>query len=456
MAVERSRELERQDRVDESIEGAGVAIAANGKLPFASGHLLESVRDHVRTPLFRNVYALILNIGVTSMIGFAYWVVAARLYHAQSVGLAAAAISAMTLLAGLSLFNLEAVMVRFIPIAGDQTRRLVAAVYALSSVAAALLGAIFILGLDYWAPTLHFLTEQGGLLWFILATVAWMIFVLHDGLLIGLGKSTWVPIENVIFGVAKLALLIAFARTGPLGIFRSWTIAAALVVIPFTALIFLRFVPRHMRLPVSTAEPLTTKRLREYAAGDYIGSMFDLATLSLLPLLVMRWAGPVENAFFYQSWTIAYMLILVANNSSRALIVEAEKDQAQIHAYGRIFFRHTLKLLTPAVVAIMLLAPLVLSVFGPDYVAGGTTTLRVLVLAAFPHTVVLMALVSARLQLRLREVIIIQAVTAILVLGTAVALVNTYGGLGAAIAWLGGQTVVAAALLATRVRWLVS
>jgi O-antigen/teichoic acid export membrane protein len=455
MALGRTRETGRAS------DGLGAAPLPGeplaGEMPAggAPGSRLGALRAHLQTPLFRNAYALIVNTGITALLGFVYWVVAARFYTTTDVGLAAAAISAMTLLAGISLFNLEAVMVRFIPIAGEQTLRLAGAVYALCAVAALIVGAIFIAGLDIWAPNLGFLTAQGGGVWFIVATAAWMMFILQDGIMVGLGRAVIVPIKNAIFGIGKLALLVALVGNGPYGIFRSWTIAAALVVIPFTALIFLRFVPRHARMPVDRAEPMTWRALRGYAAGDYVGSVFDLAAYSLLPLIVTHWAGPEENAFFYQSWIIAYTLILVANNASRALTVEAAKDQAQLHAYGRVMLGHTLKLLLPAVAVVLLCAPLILGVFGPEYAAGGTLTLRLLALAPLPHAIVLLALVTARLQQRLREVIAIQAATSITILGTSLALVGTYGGEGAAIGWLGGQTVIAVILLATRLRWLL-
>lgn len=412
------------------------------------------MREHLQTPLFRNAYALIVNTGITALLGFAYWVVAARLYSTGDVGRAAAAISAMTLLAGIALFNLEAVMVRFLPIAGQNTRRLVGTVYVACMVAAAIFATFFILGVDIWAPTLSFLTDHAGGVWFVAATVIWMFFILQDGILVGLGRSVWVPLENAIFGSLKLALLVVFAGLGPFGIFESWSVAATVVVIPFTVLIFLRFIPRHMAAPVANVPALTLDMVRRYALGDYVGSVFDLAAISLLPLLVTHWAGPEENAFFYQSWIIAYTLILVANNTARALTVEAAKDETQLHAYGRTVFLHTLKLLTPAVIGLVLLAPLLLSVFGPEYAAGGTLPLRILALAAIPHTVVLLGLVTARLQQRMPEVVAIQAATSIIVLGTTLALVEGHGGTGAAVGWLAGQTVVALGLLATKLRWL--
>lgn len=416
---------------------------------------VASLRTHLETPLFRNAYALIANTGITALLGFAYWVVAARLYSTADVGRAAAAIAAMTLLAGISLFNLEAVMVRFLPIAGEYTLRLAGTVYVFCMVAAALFATIFILGVDIWEPTLGFLTQHGGGSWFVAATVVWMFFILQDGILVGLGRSIWVPLENAIFGTLKLGLLVVFAGMGPFGIFESWSIAATVVVIPFTALIFWRFIPKHMATPIEQASPLTLETVRRYAAADYVGSVFDLAAISLLPLLVTHLAGPEENAFFYQSWIIAYTLILVANNTSRALTVEAAKDDSQLHVYGRTVFLHTLKLLTPAVAGLVLLAPLLLRVFGAEYAEGGTLALRILALAAIPHTVVLLGLVTARVQHRMREVIAIQVATSVIVLGTALALIGGLGGTGAAVGWLAGQTLVAIGLLATRLRWLI-
>jgi O-antigen/teichoic acid export membrane protein len=428
----------------------------DGPLPSvnpAPASRLASLREHLDAPLFRNAYALVVNTGITALLGFVYWVVAARLFTTNDVGLAAAAISAMTLLAGISLLNMEAVLVRFIPIAGRQTRRLVLGVFAGCSVLAVITSTIFIVGLPVWTPSLDFLVTHFNGFGFIGATLAWSYFILLDGILVGLGRAVWVPVENALFGVAKLAFLLAFVGQRPFGIFASWSLAAALVVIPFALLILLRFIPAHMEKPVPGAE-LTRKTFRSYAAGDYIGSVFDLAAISLLPLIVTHWAGAEENAYFYQSWIIAYTLILVANNTARALTVEAARDASQLHSYGRLVLKHTLKLLAPLVAGVVILAPWILSVFGAAYAAEGTLTLRILALAALPHAVILLGLVTARLQHQLKTVIAIQGVIATVTLGTAVTLVERMGSLGAAIGWFSAQLIVAIVLLATYLRWI--
>ena len=59
---------------------------------------LDRVR---RVPLYRSSFALMLTTGLNGLLGFAYWVLAARLYPAKAVGIGAGAISAMTLVSSL-------------------------------------------------------------------------------------------------------------------------------------------------------------------------------------------------------------------------------------------------------------------------------------------------------------------------------------------------------------------
>ncbi len=425
-----------------------------GQQPVAS--VWDRLRAHLRTPLFATAYALIVNTGATALLGFAYWVAAARLYDVSAVGLASAAIAAMTLLAGLAQLNLEAVLVRFLPITGTGIRRLVRTVYLLCIALAVGVGLLFLFSLKWWAPSLGFLQTSEWNVWFVAGIVVWVIFVLQDGVLVGLGKAVWVPIGNIVFGAGKLIVLLLLADDGnPLSIFVSWTAPLLLVVVLMTALIFLRLIPSHIRQVEGSAPHYAIGEAVRYASGDYVGAMFELGSISLLPLLITWTAGPEETAYFYQGWIIAYTLILVSHNMTRSLMVEATRDQAQLMPYGRLVFRHMLGLLVPAVIVLVFAAPLLLSVSGPAYAAGGTRTLRWLALAALPHAVVLLALASARVKQRVGEVIVIQAITSAFVFGFSLVLTPRLGGEGAAIGWLVSQIIVAAALLATRLRWLV-
>ena len=93
---------------------------------------------------------------------------------------------------------------------------------------AALVGLLFVLGVRLWSPALVFLGASPLFaLWFVLATMAWCIFTLQDNALAGMQQTVWVPIENTIFAMTKIALLLLFAWSAArYGIFASWTIPA--------------------------------------------------------------------------------------------------------------------------------------------------------------------------------------------------------------------------------------
>ena len=204
-----------------------------------TGHAADRLRIRAKLPLYRNGYALIASSAVTSALGLVYWTVAARLYDARAIGVSAALIAAVTLLANLAQLNLKSALNRFLPTAGAGAGRLVLSAYALAVAVAMVTGAVFLAGLPVWSPELAWLLDRPALaLWFVAATVTWTIFVLQDGALAGLRQALWVPAENATFAVAKILLLLALAATMPtLGVFVSWTAPILVLIVPVLSLI---------------------------------------------------------------------------------------------------------------------------------------------------------------------------------------------------------------------------
>src|ERR1039457_4536730 len=65
--------------------------------------------------LLSNASSLVAATGITSVLGFAYWAVAARLFSQQAVGYGSAAVSAMTLLGTIGMFGLGTVLIGELP-----------------------------------------------------------------------------------------------------------------------------------------------------------------------------------------------------------------------------------------------------------------------------------------------------------------------------------------------------
>ena len=223
------------------------------------GRELRRFGSHVRTPVYREGYALVLSAGLAAGLGFVYWIIAAHAYDPDVVGLNAAAISTMMLVSGVAQLNLIGGLLRFVPGAGPSTWRLVGWSYAISLVVAVAASVAFFVIARAWVPSLEFLSSDDGFaLWFVLATMVWCIFNLQDAVLTGLRRAVWVPVDNVLFAVVKIVLLVVLAGFLPrFGIFASWTFALVLSVLAINALLVFRLIPQHIRAPIESPEGLS-------------------------------------------------------------------------------------------------------------------------------------------------------------------------------------------------------
>ncbi len=427
----------------------------------------------MRTPLFRNAYALILNSAATSGLGILYWMLAARLYPAEVVGVNSAIIAAMMLLSTLSRVNLGDALLRFLPRAGRMATRLVGYSYLVAVVLALVVGVLLYIGLNFVPTTLTFLRGDSVFtIAFILATMAWSVFGLQDYVLTGARQAVWVPIENGAFALLKIILLIAFAATfTAYGIYISWTIPVVLSLVPVNWLIFRYVLPRHAsesvadsdtvpnaesgdwrRANAHSAPPASARQIGEFAVGNYVGALFWMAATMLLPIIVTEMLGAKANAYFYQPWLIASSLQLIVSNMSMSLTVEASRNQARLQNYSRRVLTHTAKLLVPLVGVTIIAAPFVLRVYGEEYANQGTLLLQLLALSAFPYLIMRLYLSRASVEGNLNALVSVQAVFCALVLGFSIALLPMLGIVGVGWAWLGAQCLVALLLIANQLR----
>jgi O-antigen/teichoic acid export membrane protein len=423
------------------------------KMFFRSGSVAR-ILSNVRNPLYRNGYALTASSAIVSLVGVAYWLLAARHYPVAVVGTNSAAIAVMTFLSGLAGLYMDGTLVRFIPRAGVATVRLVGLVYFVITIVAALVSGMFLFGLRVWSPALLFLTSSPWLsVGFVFATVTWCIFVVQDGVLTGLRQAVWVPVENAIYAVAKLGLLLVFSYFLPeYGILASWTVPTVMLIVPINYFIFRRLIPRHTQAAQNMASPLNPVSVVKYAGGNYIGLLFYLAYSMLPPVMVLELAGSSASAYFYLPWVIGSLLRLVATNMSTALVVEGSLDQTRLPEYFRRALVNTTRLLAPVVAIVVVAAPHLLRIFGDDYATEGMSLLRLLALATIPNIVVFLYVGLLRVQNRIGEVIVVHGLTGLAMLGLSYVWLRSYGIAGVGLAWLVTQTGVAMFLLATELR----
>ncbi|WP_458860711.1 lipopolysaccharide biosynthesis protein, partial [Streptomyces kunmingensis] len=395
--------------------------------------------------LFRNAYALMLNTGISGVLGVGFWLVAAHYYTADAVGQGSAAIAAMKFLAGLTAVTLTGALARFIPIAGRSTGRFIFRTYTGSSVAVALAAVVFLLTLDAWGPSYRFLHGTLHGLGFVAAVVAWSLLTLQDGVLTGLRSALWVPVGNTVFSTVKLGLLIAFAVAIPTtGVFVSWVVAIAFSLLPLGWLVFRRLVPRHMETTDGKADPPTLREMGRFLAGDCTGSLFSLAVVSLVPVLIASQISSADNAYFYITTTISGTVNMLAINMGASLTVEGSHDPAQLAANTRAALRRMARIMIPVCGLLFLLAPYVLHVFGQDYADAATPLLRWLAVGAALRVVMETYFAVLRAQSRTSGLAWLQGLLCVLVLSLTLLLLPRMGLAGAGVAEISSLAVIVA------------
>ncbi|MFF7476439.1 lipopolysaccharide biosynthesis protein [Streptomyces sp. NPDC008092] len=397
------------------------------------------------SPLFRNAYALMLNTGISAVLGLGFWLAAARYYSESAVGQGSAAIAAMKLLAGLTAVTLTGALARFIPVAGRRTGKLIFRTYAGSSLVVAVAAGVFLMTLGVWGPSYRFLHGPLPGLGFVVAVIAWNLLTLQDGVLTGLRNAPWVPVGNTVFSAVKLALLVAFAAAVPVaGVFVSWVAAIATSFVPLGWLVFRRLVPRHVRATADHAKPPTLKEIGRFLAGDYTGSLFSLAVVYLVPVIIASQVSSEDNAYFYITTTIGGTTNLLAINMGASLTVEGSHDPARLAGNTRAALRRMARIMIPICALLFFGAPWILGVFGPGYADAATPLLRWFAVGALLRVVMETYFAVLRAQSRTSGLAWLQGLLCVLVLGLTLLLLPRMGLTGAGVAEISSLAVIVA------------
>ncbi|MFI7418752.1 lipopolysaccharide biosynthesis protein [Nonomuraea sp. NPDC049684] len=390
--------------------------------------LREKLLRDLSNPLFRQGYALMANTVVTGTLGMGYWLLAAHFYTPEEFGRGQAVITAMRLFASLTALGFVGALARFLPVAGRRTPELILRGYGLAAATGGVAALGFLLTLPLWGKTYSVLAGFGPGLFFLASVLVWAVFTLQDVVLTGLRKATWVPVNNLVFGLVKMGLLVALASALPDGgIFVSWMIPTALALIPVNWLIFGVVVPRHVKSLGTAHEPPGLRQIGRFLAGDFPGTLSILAIVYLVPVVVATKVGEATFGRFSMAHTLASMIELLAMNMAVSLTVEGSFDRSKLALNCRRALRRGFMIVTPIIAVAIIGAPLILTVFGAEFADEGSTLLRLMALAVLPRVLIEVYLSALRAQSHARTLALVQIGLAVLVLVSTVALFPQFG-----------------------------
>ena len=378
-------------------------------------------------------------------LGLVFWAVAAHLQPPDIVGQASAAIAALTLLAMIAQLNIANVIVRLLPAAGRLGTRMVARIYLVVVFLSLVAGLVYcVSGLGRHVLTGGWLSEAG----FTFGVAVAAVFALEDSVLTALRFAPWVAAENITTVIARIALLPVLFVTA-MGAVWSTVLPMLVAVVIVNSLLFGRALPAHGSVPGTLPG---RRRLFSFVAAEYSGNICSVASVQVMPLIVVWRLGPAAAAYLTLPWLIASGITLVLWNVSASFVVEA----AGSHGHTGTMLRRSL-LLWSGIVATALIvcvagARPLMELVGAQYVAEGVPLLRLIGLSAPFTAVVVVYGTLVWLDQRVWLLAGFQAIAGILLLGLALVLLPHLGLIAVGWAYLGTQAALAAAVAPFTVR----
>lgn len=418
-----------------------------------SMHLREVARrgaSSLRTPVYRSSLALILTTVVNAVLGVLFWVAAARLYSTRVVGLGAGGISALQLTATIGWVGLIFTLMRYVPVAGSHRRRLMLGVYGSGVTLATLVALLFTTTLADSFKVPYVSDNIGAAGAFCIGVAVWVVFTLQDSALISLRRSSIVTIENLLYGLLKLVLLIVLSASDkPWTLLGVWT-GSALVFVGIVSGFILVLDPL-LRTQTAPQAKLSKRALANFSIGHTAAAIIAVIPDYLVPLLVLSYLDAAANAYYYAAWSISLSARALSVNVTDALMVEAAYGEESFLELLQKLARLFTAILVPTIVCMLLGAGIILRIFGSRYSDGGATVLRLFAIALVPFTLVTLALALDRVRERFKDALLITTAGTSTTIGLDLILIPSLGIKGAGVSWLCGETV--AAMFAVRSLW---
>ena len=403
----------------------------------------EGIKSLYGVSLYRNAIYLMLDSAITAIAGLFFWVAAARLYATESIGLASAAISAITLLGTISSLGLGFALIRFLPGSGERSCEMINSCFTTGGILSLALALVFLAGLPFWSPVLLPIRNHPVFfITFVAFVLAYTLFSFARVTFMAQRRAGFVLFQGIIANLLRfIPLVLLSAVFTTFGVFASWGIAI-LIGGAAAILLFLPLAQTGYR-PLPTVRRKIINDMLHFSLTNYLVSLLALASSSVLPLMVVNVLGAEQNAYFYIAWMIGIIIATIPTAITTSLFAEGSYDERMLGNQVRRSLKFIFLLLFPVIVLTLLLGAKLLFLFGSAYSQNATTLLWLVTITALPLSINSLYYTVKRVQKKMKSVVILNGFIAAVTLGLSYFLLSQMGVLATGIAWLSANGIVA-------------
>ena len=388
----------------------------------------------MKDSLYKNSLYLMISTGIMAVLGFFFWMISARLFNAEQIGLATTIISVMSLITGFSVLGFNIALIRYLPGSKMKNHKINTCftIVILSSIIAS---SIFLIGLGKFSPRLVFIKES------LLLSFSFIFFMVVAGLnsmiesvFVAFRSSKFILLKNSIFSLLKIGLVFFFVGLGAYGIFVSWMVALMIGV----GVVFIILMFKFDYKPKFVFYDRIIKKIGKFSFGNYVAGFIGGLPLMVLPLMITNLINPEITAYYYMAMMIAGLLFVIPSATTQSLFAEGSHNEKKMRENVRKAIKIISLILIPGILITVFFGNWILLMFGNEYSSEGFRFLQIVALSSVFIGVNGVFGAWFRVKKRIKEMIIVGVIGVVLILGLSYLWIDK-GLIGIAFAWMIGK-----------------
>jgi O-antigen/teichoic acid export membrane protein len=386
---------------------------------------IPELKQHLNDPLYKNSFFLVLSRVFNVACGFFFWMLVARLYSIEDVGLATALIASLGLVILFSRFGLDFSLIRFLPI--KDKSKVFNTCLLITTITSFIVGLVYILGVNFFSSSLSFIQNPRYAIIFLLFAVMNSIALITGNAFIAIRKAGHYFFQN-LFLASRIPFLIPLVFLGCFGIFAACGLAYLLA-----SLFAFLLLSRSIRVNLKIDKPFVKESFR-FSSMNYISNVLFAVPTLVLPIMILNLLGEAEAAKYYIAFAIGNLVLIIPEALGTSLFVEG--------SHGKSLRKNVIKaglgicaFLIPAVIFLYFFGDILLGLFGKDYVEA-FELLRILALSSFLVAIWSLFVPIQNVRMRVESIVKLNFVRFLLLLGSCYLFILEFGIVGVGYAWM--------------------
>lgn len=387
--------------------------------------MLKRLTKCINDPLYRGSFFLSLSAVFNAGCGLLFWMVAARNFSINDVGIATALISSSGLLVLFSRLGFDVSMIRFYPTENKEGVFWTSLI--ITTLAAFLMGILYIIFSELLFPSLALVQNPFYALIFLFTTLANSVSTMTGLAFVANRRSKFFLYQNLVMAT-RLPLLIPMALFGGFGILGS--IGLAYILASTLAFLFLN---KSISLSCFRIDRSFIRRSFRFSLWNYLSEIFFAVPTFILPILIFSQLSKAETAIYYIAFTIGSLIQIIPSSFATSILVEGSHGKDLKDNVKKALFMAIL-LMVPLVLLFCIFGGYILGLLRPEYIQA-FDLLRLFALSSFLVLVYSIYMPIQNVKMRIEDMTKLNLLRCLLLLVISYILVPKYGIIGVGYAW---------------------